>query len=329
MMTKTLSAKPTETKQRKAKTLWFDVVGNIFSPHHGLNFKNVFKKWFYHVELHNLLHLMPWSVCFISQARGRKNVHSYWSASHICYAHMFTVLQNTCSPRGPAPTTWKAAAERKREQDRDSERIRRVWSNWSYWHCSFPQADLKHVCPWWVDRHAVLGLGIGRGASWSANRVVLWAGWLTHQWSRDAGCRGGLFLGPSMLMHCWKWVRQTQERNQEGVHSAEVEDKEASKQWRLFTVSWKSWHWVETSSDCHIILWLWLRVENFKQITGNKDDFSCMSQCRSLQHCTNHAGLLCWGFYDNMKNTSENINVQSRSSSSVCQREAVLTFNTY
>lgn len=47
---------------------------------------------FHHVEPHSSLHLIQSIVCFISQARGRKNVYSSWSISHICYTHMFTVL---------------------------------------------------------------------------------------------------------------------------------------------------------------------------------------------------------------------------------------------
>lgn len=80
-----------------------------------------------------------------------------------------------------------------------------------YWHHSPTQANLKHVAHWQVDRQTVLGLWRGRVASWSSNRVALWAD-LTdasvEQRRRSAGVAPFWApQGPSVFVPCWKWVR--------------------------------------------------------------------------------------------------------------------------
>lgn len=144
----------------------------------------------------------------------------------MLHTYVYSTSPHSLS-KGPRPPAWGAPNER----EGDSERIRGIWSEASIGTAPLPQPDLKRVGPWRVDRQAVLGLGGGRGASWSGNRVVLWADWLTDwrlsgtetQTARVASLWAP--QGPSVLTHCWKWVRQTQELSgewSESVHSAEI-----------------------------------------------------------------------------------------------------------
>ncbi|KAI9528939.1 hypothetical protein NQZ68_015705 [Dissostichus eleginoides] len=56
----------------------------------------------------------------------------------------------------------------------------------------------------------------------------------------QGGPLSGPPLGPSVLMHCWKWVKhKSSVESSRRVGSAQIRDKEASKQGGLCTVSWK------------------------------------------------------------------------------------------
>lgn len=141
---------------------------------------------------------MQCTVCFISQARGRKNVYSPWFISHICYTHMFTVLHHTLSPRGPSPLLGERQPREKREYGRDSEWIRGVWSEASVGTAPRPSwTSSVWALGGWKDRR-FWGL---EEEEQPAGALTEWycelTDWLTPQRSRDAGCRGGLFLGPT------------------------------------------------------------------------------------------------------------------------------------
>lgn len=201
--------------------------------------------------------LNVWNIKHCFTVAEERNGNSSWSISHICYTHMCTALHHSLAPRGLGPLLGERRpgqkeskaqiASEKEEPDREPGlaelpcpgRPESVWAlgGWidtRLW-------DLKEERP------------AGALTEWYCELTD----WLTPQWSGDAGRRGGLFLGPhrapSVPRHCWKWVRQTQERSggpSESVRSAESQDKEASKQWGLCTASRK-----RQGQKVDVVLW--------------------------------------------------------------------------
>lgn len=136
-----------------------------------------------------------YSVLYQSSQRQKECVQFLVHFTHMLHTYVYSTL----SPRGPGPLLRK---RRLREKESKAEIVSLIRSQ--YWHRSLLQPDLKRVGPWRVDRQAVLGLGGGRAASWSGNRVVLWAYWLT-----DASVEhirrlpGWPLSGPHRAPLCW------------------------------------------------------------------------------------------------------------------------------
>lgn len=186
---------------------------------------------------------MQWKMCLIKSSQRPKECAQF-HFTHTRYTRVYCTAPHNLSlslSKRPRPPAWVAGAER-------ISKVRRRYRNLIRSQIgSLPQPDLKRVGPWRVDRQAVLGLGEGRAASWSGNSVVLWADWLTDAWEEQKSKLPGWPLsGPHRAPAHWCTARSgpvrhksTVKSNWVGVCSAQIEDKEASKQGRLCTVSWK------------------------------------------------------------------------------------------
>lgn len=167
------------------------------------------------------LHLKQFTMCFIGQARG---ICSSWSISHVLHTRLqvsttLSLQEARASCLGTEveilnKSDWKPSLARLHNPARTSSvRSLSGWIDWRF--CGFEEEELPAgaVTEWHCEPTDCLS----RGEAQTAGMASFWAP-----------------QGPSLLTHCLKWVRLTQEHRGErmaSVRSADIKENEPSRQW--------------------------------------------------------------------------------------------------